>query len=109
MTAVEAVAWVSQGTAEDAATEADVNAVIGQAGVRHVGQNRQIIEDNSGLTQFRHGVEATAAQHLMAELHVMEFFFSQVPSRQTWTHIEVTIEAIGYQIIEMLLAQRRMR
>ncbi len=77
-----------------AASVRDVNAVVGQAHVRQAGQHDQVVGDDARFAQLGHRVQLAAAQHLVAQVHVLGLGFAVVPARQARAHEQLAIERV---------------
>ncbi len=91
------------------AAEGDMGAVVGQAGVRGIGQNHKVAGDDSGIFQFTDGVELAARQGLVAQFHVAVFLFAAVPAGKAGADEQVAIVAVRDDGVEMLLPGGGMR
>ena len=63
--------------------------------------------DNAGIAEFGYGVQLTAGEHLMAELHVAEFVRPLVPSGKTGAHEQFPVEAVRDMLVQLFLSYRR--
>ena len=90
-------------TGELAAAQADVGAVVGQAGAGGLGHDHQIGGDDAGLPEFGDGVEPAAGKHLVAQVHVAVLLLPPGPARQAGTHEQFPIKAVRDQPVQFLL------
>ena len=96
----------SQLPTERAAAHADVDAVVGQAHVRQAGQHDQVVGDDAGLAQLGDGIQLAAAQHLVAQVHVLIFLFAVAPSRKARAHEQLAIKRVGGARRKLFLVYR---
>ena len=94
---------------EARAAETHVHAVVGEAGTRRVRQRDETAHDQSRFTQDRHRVETAAAQHLMAEQHVLVLLEAAIPTRQARAAKQLAKVRVRHAVVEPPQALRRIR